>query len=178
MTKEQVILAYEKKYGHIPDLLARIVTQIDFDFWLSKPNYPPLDRFAAWNETVEGYKFWIAVCDTLTMHQQGLTEATFNAVTSKYRIPVPPRDKAKGIIELAERKQVFEVLKTLVEQDFEDGGSRVVASNEISEMKVVKDFTRFVIEVPGALVNDVYLGRKRVILMVVDAAEYDKYDDL
>lgn len=179
MTKEQVILAYHKKYGHIADLFARIVTQLDLLSARTSYKDIALDVVCKWDQTVEGAKFWSDLC---TLEDAGtLYETTFNEVSRQYRMPVPPREQANEILnrakEIHDRKQMFEALKTLVELDFTDGGSRVIGSNEIREMKVVHDYTRIVMEVPGELVNSVGLGRKRALLLIVDAAEYDKVDN-
>jgi hypothetical protein len=172
MTKEQVILAY------IPDLLARIVTQLDFEYWSYSKDISVM-AFAMWSTTKEGSEFWLKV-NALEVNEK-LTESEYICLANSWRIPVTDMFVVNEILskakEIHDRKQMFEALKTLVELDFTDGGSRVIGSNEIREMKVVKDFTRFTIEVPGKFVNDVYLGRKRALLLIVDAAEYDKVDN-
>lgn len=60
MTHPEVLQAYKDKYSAFPDLVARIVSQFDYDFWerYNSSHDIDIENFNDWHKTKEGDRFW------------------------------------------------------------------------------------------------------------------------
>jgi hypothetical protein len=84
MTKDQVITAYKAKYAAFPDLVERIVSQFDWEFWSNGNKQIDLPRFAIWVTTSEKKAFWYLLStieDTV-----GLTRESIDAAYAEFGI--------------------------------------------------------------------------------------------
>lgn len=66
MTQQQAITAYQQKYAAFPDLLTRIESQFDFEYW--QTNNPEeeisVSRAGSPEDMQEDKRFWSLLADT------------------------------------------------------------------------------------------------------------------
>src|SRR5688572_3829279 len=97
MTAPEVLQAYKDKYKAFPDLVERIVSQFDFE-WYDPGDKMSLANFKNWSGTTEGYEFW----EKLLEHEEtgSLTRESIDAAYKEFGIePLTPKIDMNAFVE-------------------------------------------------------------------------------
>lgn len=86
MIKENVLSAYREKYKAFPDLVERIISQFDWEYWkYGNPNcIISIEYFTTWRFTKEEHSFWGRLADAEDIIP--LTRESIDAAYAEFQI--------------------------------------------------------------------------------------------